>query len=489
MKGEQDTEARRAEQRRPGILLKLVLAFAVPTLLLFAAFAVVAHEVAKRELETELGKRLTAVASAAAKQIRNVAYLKELDPGDGEDIAYLRTRRDLETMAKATRVSRLYLFDREYHSVVDTGGATAIGAVQFQAELDRTELEHMFVDGEPKASVLFEGKDGRWYKAAYAPVVDERSGEVLLAVGVDAAAEFFERLAPLRRNLFLVGAALIVVLLVVATLVANRITRPIRALVEAADRIGAGNLDEAVAVDARDEIRFLADTMDRMRADLRARDERNQMMLAGIAHEVRNPLGGIELFAGILRDEIDDDDERRAHVDRIIRELDYLKRVVEDFLEYARRPPPELEAIDLAEVAREVVTIASGDAATAGVEVVTELDHTPVTGDEGQLRRAFLNLLRNAIQAGSDDPSCPVRVETRVSGSRCVFSVKNGGPPIADEVRSKMFQPFYTSREKGTGLGLAFVREIVDDHRGNIEVVSDAERGTEFRVLLDLREG
>ena len=166
MSGEPDSESRRSGRKRPGILLKLVVAFAVPTLLLFAGFAVVAQEAAKRELETELGKRLTAVASAAAKQLRNVAYLSELGPGDEEDIAYLRARRDLQSTAQATGVSRLYLFDRDYRSVADTSDDVPLGSVHFQAELDRAELSRMFDDGEAKASVLFEGKDGRFYKAA-----------------------------------------------------------------------------------------------------------------------------------------------------------------------------------------------------------------------------------------------------------------------------------------------------------------------------------
>lgn len=470
--------------RRPGILLKLMLAFAVPALLLFAGFAVVAHQVAERELETELGKRLTAVAAAAAKQIRNVGYLAELEPGDEEDIAYLRARRDLTTMAAATGVAGLYLFDKEYRSVADASPDIAIGQSYFQTELDRVELARMFEDRKPTSSVLFEGKDGRLYKAAYAPVVDERSHEVLLAVGVDAPAEFFERLESLRRTLFLVGGALTFVLLVIATLMANRITRPVRALVDAAERIGRGDLEEEISVDAKDELRFLADTMDQMRADLRARDERNQMMLAGIAHEVRNPLGGIELFAGILRDEIEVGDERREHVERISRELEHLKRVVEDFLSYARRASPQLEAVDLAKIAEEVLAVVSGEAAKRGLEIESELLPAPIRGDEGQLRRALLNLVQNAIQAGAEEPGLPIRVRTYRDSGDSYFSVANGGAPIAPEIKTRMFEPFYTSREKGTGLGLAFVREIVDDHEGDIVVVSNETEGTEFRVRL-----
>ncbi len=489
MKDGQDSgsKPRPRGRRGVGILVRLIIAFAVPTALLFAAFAYLAHGVAERELETELGKRLTAVAATAAGRIRNVAYLAQVEPGDEEDIAYLRARRELADVAKATGVARLYLFDKDYRSLADTRDDVALGSTYFQAELDRTELEQIFKGGDSVASVLFEGKDGQLYKAAYAPVVDERSGATLLVVGVDAPAALFSRLGPLRRNLFFVGAALLLVILVVAALVASRLTRPIRRLVEAAERIGSGMLDEEIPREGGGEIAFLAETMDRMRSDLRARDERSQMMIAGIAHEVRNPLGGIELFAGILRDEIDSDDERRDHVDRIVRELEYLKRVVEEFLDYARRPAPESSDFDLSDVAREIVAVIAADAEAAGLELESSLQSAPVSGDEGQLRRAFLNLARNAVQAGAADCDRPVVIRTRIEGDESVFETHNGGQPIPENVRERMFQPFYTSREKGTGLGLAFVREIVDDHSGNIIVVSESEQGTTFSVRLRRR--
>ena len=98
--------------------------------------------------------------------------------------------------------------------------------------------------------------------------------------------------------------------------------------------------------------------MDRMRIQLAERDAKMQQMLAGIAHEVRNPLAGMTLFAGILRDEVPETDERRGHVDKIQRELDYLERVVNDFLEYARRPKPELSVVAIADLFAEVIELA-----------------------------------------------------------------------------------------------------------------------------------
>ena len=421
-------------------------------------------------------------------QIRG-KYLVDLGPGDEEDRAYKNYRGKLLAAGEASGASRIYIFDREFQSRLDTAEGVPIGTKYFQAELDRHEILRVFGEGIAVSSVLFRGSDGVQYKAGYAPVrASEREDEIVLILGVEAPAAYFERLSDLRRSLLLYGALLAFVVLAISVVVAARITRPVRHLVTAAERIGRGDLREKVLRRSHDEIGFLAETMEEMRRDLSARDERLQLMLSGIAHEVRNPLGGIELFAGILRDELDSDDERRSHVQRIEKELGYLKAVVNDFLEYARRPAPEMTDVDLSELATDVVDLVRADAQAANVPIA--VDYCPESpqircrGDAGQLRRALLNLIRNAVQASNGVDDGQVRVVLRTQGGRTRVEVRNRGVPIPDEVRERIFEPFFTTREKGTGLGLAFVREIIADHGGDIAVESrDGE--TVFAIMLD----
>jgi signal transduction histidine kinase len=226
--------------------------------------------------------------------------------------------------------------------------------------------------------------------------------------------------------------------------------------------------------------------MDRMRLQLAERDAKMQQMLAGIAHEVRNPLAGMTLFADILKDELPAGDERRGHVDKIQRELGYLERVVNDFLEYARRPRPELAEVPLPELLAEVAQMAS----THDIEVTAEGGAPAyVHADKAQLRRALLNLARNAVQAalaadhrGKD----AVKLAAREHGGELWLDVWNRGKEISPETSGKLFEPFYTTREKGTGLGLAFARDIAVDHGGRIELTS-ADGETTFSVVLPLR--
>jgi signal transduction histidine kinase len=206
-------------------------------------------------------------------------------------------------------------------------------------------------------------------------------------------------------------------------------------------------------------------------------------MLAGIAHEVRNPLAGMTLFADILKDELPPPDERRSHVDKIQRELGYLERVVNDFLEYARRPRPELSTVPLHELLTEVAQMTSTPELTVSVEPGGP---SAVEADRAQLRRALLNLARNAVQAAtaaghSGDEA--VKLSARTQGNEQWVSVWNRGKEISPETSGRLFEPFYTTREKGTGLGLAFVRDIAADHGGRVELLS-ADGETTFSVVL-----
>jgi signal transduction histidine kinase len=472
---------------RATILVKLVGALVLPVVALFTLFAFVAYEVSRRDLDAELGNRLTAIAAAAATQIRDPKYLSELSEGDEDQELYKQAVGRLALIGKATG-ARLFLIDRQYATRGDTGEAVAIGTLNHRAQLDRTELARVFEGGTAASSVTFQGNDGLWYKTGYAPLAgptlpNSTDKSTVLALGAQASASYFQRLADLRSRLLAWGAGLAIVSLLAAVIATLLITRNVRRLAAAAERIGAGDLREPVAVRSRDELGVLGDTMDRMRRQLAERDAKMQQMLAGIAHEVRNPLAGMTLFADILKDELPAPDDRRSHVEKIQRELGYLERVVNDFLEYARRPRPELAEVPLPELLAEVAQMAS----SGDIEVVVEPGGPDyVWADKAQLRRALLNLARNAVQAaaaaehrGKD----AVKLRARTEGSDVWISVWNRGREIPPETSGKLFEPFYTTREKGTGLGLAFARDIAVDHGGRIELTS-ADGETTFAVVL-----
>jgi signal transduction histidine kinase len=467
---------------RATILVKLLVALVVPVFALFTLFAFVAYEVSRRDLDHELGQRLEAIALSATTQIRG-KYLTDLMPGDEADRAYQNVVKKLDAVASVTG-AHLFVFDEHYNARADTKSGVPIGTHYFRAELDRAELELVFSQGHTASSVTFVGGNDEIYKTGYAPVrASESEPQIVLALGAQAPAFYFSRLADLRDRLFAWGAGLLAVSVSAAFFATLLITRNIRRLVAAAERIGSGDLREPVRVATHDEVGVLGQTMERMRQQLAERDARTQQMLAGIAHEVRNPLAGMTLFTGLLRDDLPEYDERRGHVDKIRRELGYLERVVNDFLDYARRPKPELGDVPCDSLFAEVAQLATTKDVTVEVGPCGGL---VARADRAQLRRALLNLAKNAVQAATaagHRGRGAVRLSARGHGDELALLVWNRGKEIPPATCERLFEPFFTTREKGTGLGLAFVREISNDHGGRIEVAS-ASGETTFTIVL-----
>lgn len=467
--------------RRVPILAKLLGAYLVPAVAIFVGFGLVAHWVAQRALEDELGRRLTALAAAAAAQIadENVALLQ---PGDEGTRTYRNLQRRLRELAASTGSARIYVFAADRTSRCDTRAGVPIGERYYALDAWQSELRRVF-SGTRASSVLFKGRDGVLYKSGFAPLRDD-SGHIAFAIGVDGAASLYAQLARFRRTLFALGAAGTLAIIVLSVMVARRLVRPIRLLAGAAERIGAGDLEAPVQQTSRDEIGVVAETMEEMRRQLRARDERMQMMLAGIAHEVRNPLGGLELYAGLLRDDLAGDTDKLQHVARIERELSRLKTIVNDFLEYARRPKPQVAPCDVAELLAEVRDIAVAAAEPRRVHVELEAEPARVAGDEGQLRRALVNLAHNAVQACAEDGSGRVTLRCARADGHVVVTVRDTGAGMDPALLDKIWTPFYTTKQSGTGLGLAFVRDIARDHGARLAVDSAPGRGTTFTLAI-----
>ncbi len=473
----------RRAPRSHSLLLRLLVAYLLPTLVLLGLFGLLARRVAERSLEQSLGRRLTGVAQATAPQLRPEA-VSFLAPGDDDSRTARRLRHKLRAIRDQTRVGRIFILDRELRSRVDTKPGVRIGDRYYHAEPDRSELERVFAGGEA-SSVLFTGDDGRFHKAGYAPL-RQRGGRVIAAIGVEGSAEYFRALEELSAYLLLSGAGIAVLVIIISLLLARRITRPLGALADEATRIGAGDLERPVPVPrGRDEVGLLASTMNEMRQALYERDQELQMMLSGIAHEVRNPLGGIALFAGLLREEVADDPDQLEMVERIERELTYLKNVVGEFLDFARRSPPALRPLDLGSLLADAAQLLAADATKAEVTLEVEPPGAPVSvlGDAEQLRRVVLNLTRNALQATPAGGRVSLRTAPSDDGCLAWFEVEDSGAGIPEQIRDKVFAPFFTTREKGTGLGLALSRKVTSEHGGEIELHS-GPTGTRIRVIL-----
>jgi len=203
---------------------------------------------------------------------------------------------------------------------------------------------------------------------------------------------------------------------------------------------------------------------------------------AGIAHELRNPMGVIAGYTKLLSKKADD--ALRPTVDAISREIVVMDRIISDFLTFARPVELNLADIDLKAII-EYCVMSTAQKKHDDIDLQLELDNLPlVKGDEVLMRQAFINLIQNALEAMPQGGKLIIRASA--SGDFLDITVADTGHGISENVKDKIFLPFFTTKEKGTGLGLAIVHKIVISHGGSIHVDS-SEKGTVFRLRLPIK--
>ena len=222
-------------------------------------------------------------------------------------------------------------------------------------------------------------------------------------------------------------------------------------------------------------------------------------MAAGIAHELKNPLAGIEVMAGLLRRQVPDSTDAQSLLADIISEAKLANAIVVEMLEFVRPIRLQVEHTDLADVLHQAITLAETKARRGDIAVTLDLapDLPMLEGDSHQLCQVFTNLLTNAFEAlngrgavsitaavahPEDDPTADA------GGARpaVVVDVVDNGPGVPAELTDRIFNPFFTTKTTGTGLGLAIVSKIVDAHDGRIDVSSSAATGTRFRITVPM---
>jgi signal transduction histidine kinase len=300
--------------------------------------------------------------------------------------------------------------------------------------------------------------------------------------------------------------------------------RPLRQLCDSARQVARGNYRERVAASSPDEVGTLGREFNAMAAALAERELRLRRseqlatvgkMAAQITHEVRNPLTSIGLNAELLADEFTEGD-REAHklAKAIVREVDRLTDITEQYLRFARLPEPRFEPTSINELLRSLLLFVDEEMRARRVSVAVTLDESlpQIPLDDNQVRQAALNLIRNAAEAMADcpagereltvlsrrqaappvgtvvGPGSPPPAEVR--GGFVAIDIIDRGPGIPAEQQRQIFEPFYTTKKGGTGLGLALALEVVARHGGQLLVHSPESTapgtrpGTRFTILL-----
>jgi two-component system NtrC family sensor kinase len=374
--------------------------------------------------------------------------------------------------------------------------------VRLRAELEAVLLEYELSEEDFEALTgSFAARDQAARAAALTSIrARERSAQLHLTQAWQLISERIASTSRMARDDerrafgLLVGLGLVALAVSLAiTFWSQRVLSPLTKLADRVAAVARGDLSARIERHAPDEIGHVASEFERMVDALSARDEQLRRterlaavgrLAAHVTHEVRNPLNSIRLNVELLEEDLAEASlESKRVVSSILREVDRLTDITEQYLRLVRLPEPRRESVELLPFVEELAAFLAPEMEQANVRLEVVAEGAPrVSADADQLRQALLNLCRNAREAMPEGGRVRIAVAPAEGGAMVSISDQGTGIPEAD--RDKVFDLFYTTKEHGTGLGLSLTQEIVSAHRGRIRCEASEWGGTRFSIWL-----
>ena len=345
-------------------------------------------------------------------------------------------------------------------------------------------------DTDPVVSEIYELESGRYVKAAAIPIQTLHDTQVILVIW--AGANYMSIIDQMTGSLLWIFIASILIAIFMTVVFSRSLIRPVHALSQYARSIQTNINSEPVRLDRTDEFGDLNQSLNDMHLEIRKQEESARQLLAGIAHEIKNPLGGMEIYSGLLSEELsqlppgEKLEEFKSYLEKITDELQHLKQIVQEYLDYARPLKSVIEALSIREVFMDVQALLKPELSALQQTLTLEGD-AKIFGDRSKLHRVSLNLIQNGLEAAGEGGQAKIHVGASASGDLELDFIDTGtGIPESD--RERIFEPYFSTRDRGFGLGLSIVQSIIAELGGTIVVQNSNTEGTIFRVVLPRKE-
>lgn len=277
---------------------------------------------------------------------------------------------------------------------------------------------------------------------------------------------------------------------------AHKISEPITELADVASRMATGDFEVAVKTNRSDEIGQLITSFNSMAADLKEYHQKlidSERMTAftqmaqKVAHEIKNPLTPIQVSIQDLRRSYNNNDNDFPEIlkkscNTILEEVSTLLKIVREFSEFARFPKPQFAREDLNDLVGSLASLYSADKQTNRLAIHLSDQKLPVDVDRDQIKRAVHNVLKNALEAAGQTGKAELK--TCEEDGFAVIQITDNGPGFSPQAKKNLFSPYFTTKPKGSGLGLVIAKKIITEHDGTIQIDDNADRGTVVKIKL-----
>jgi two-component system nitrogen regulation sensor histidine kinase NtrY len=331
---------------------------------------------------------------------------------------------------------------------------------------------------------------------AYYRKIDFGSRAFILGVN-DAFNKIELFYSPVDADVFLFGvySFAVIIITVLSTLFANQISSPIRQLTRATNAVAQGDLSVQLKIKEKGELKDLIDGFNAMTGELQKnqndiaeleRESAWKEMAKQVAHEIKNPLTPMklsvqQLVAAYYDKKAGFDETLKKLSQAILNQIENLSLIASEFSSFAKMPSLKLEEFDLVPVIKDTVYLFGDE--EAEIKFRTDAEKVFVESDNSQMRRMFINLIRNSIQAKAGKINIRLTIENGLS----VIEISDNGHGISAENQNKIFDSNFTTKEKGLGLGLKLIKRFLENTNGEIKLVSSSAAGTVFRIKIPVK--
>ena len=451
---------------------KLTLVTGLLVLVTILAIAIPLYWLTRNSLEDQLTDHLQNNIINASKEI-NFHLMQFVNQYPTAMMMRDSLAKSLQQLTVKYSAVTIYIINTENH-IIASGGSinNAIQSVLIH-ELEIEKARNAGIGFSP----LFSDNTGNSYKSAFLLLPSEETPKMVL--GFDANAQFLQYARQLQKRVMLIGIIVLAISIVAVLILSQTLTHPLRELTIYANNIGKGHTEPTQQKERKDEIGFLGKTMEEMHLQIQQREKENKQLIASVAHEIRNPLAGMQVNVELLLEETHGNKDLYIHSKAIASEIEKLSEIIENFLTYARPIEANLSLHSLQTLLIDLLPQIQQDFPEHKVEIS---GNATALVNPNKIKHALSNLLKNACEAS--DTTVPICVSIQEGKSKISVFIKNQGFPITEDIRNRIFDIFFSTKESGVGLGLSITKSIIEQHSGTIRLEHSDSSGTEFVIEL-----
>ncbi|RPI72011.1 MAG: sensor histidine kinase [Ignavibacteriales bacterium] len=451
---------------------RIIITFSIIIIILVIVLSRVGYLFIKDLYLVQLQEQVNIVTHMIARQIEP-AYnnLLELGSPTGSSEIFFREliRRNLDPELH----SEIFIFNDKLDVIIHSNPEFTYGETEPNLLLNKMEIFNLEINSGA-ASLPFKGDDDNWYLWGF----NRLSENHWLAVRESAVR--FETLDQLSTLFWLIGLGGVIITIFAGWFMANAVVKPLDKLIKFSSDIGKGNFEITTPTSMHGEIKQLSDAMEKMKTDLSENQKEKENLLAQIAHEIRNPLGGIELLANLVKENNEIEVKDKEYLDSILKEVQGLKSLITSYLNYGRPIPVHPEWVNPEKIFLEIENIFKNRMNEKNIAFSIHNKLNKIYFDPAHLRNVLLNLVANSLDAVPENGKVSLLSET--NSTAWTISVKDNGTGISEENLKKIFNPFFTTKKNGTGLGLAICKKLCKENKAELAANNMNGTGSVFTI-------